>query len=196
MVAIPQLLDKLYIEGAIISIDAIGTQVSIAQQILDKDAHYFLAVKDNQEALNEQIIDAFRYNKPVDAATQMDADHGRIEIRDCRILNADTIEDKDIMNRWPGLKTLIEVTSTVDYGDHIATTVRRYISDEYFLKAANFNMLARGHWSIENPLHWNLDVNFLEDACRARKGFAAVNLSTIRKLAMQITKEHLLIELN
>lgn len=167
-----------------ISIDVIGTQVSIAQHILDKDAHYFLAVKDNQEALNEQIIDAFRYNKPVDAATQMDADHGRIEIRDCRILNANTIEDKDIMNRWPGQKTLIEVTSTVDYGDHIATTVRRYISDEYFLKAAYFNMLARGHWSIENPLHWNLDVNFLEDSCRARKGFAAVNLYTIRKLSM------------
>ena len=99
IVAIPQLLDKLDIEGAIISIDAIGTQVSIAQHILDKDAHYFLAVKDNQGALNEQLIDAFRYNKPVDTATQMDADHGRIETRDCRILNAESIEDKEIMNR-------------------------------------------------------------------------------------------------
>ena len=191
IVAIPQLLDKLDIEGAIISIDAIGTQVSIAQHILDKDAHYFLAVKDNQGALNEQLIDAFRYNKPVDTATQMDADHGRIETRDCRILNADSIEDKEVMSRWPGLKTLVEVTSTVDYGDHVATTVRRYISDEDYPKAAYFNMLARGHWSIENQLHWNLDVNFLEDACRARKGFAAVNLSTIRKLAMQIIKEHI-----
>jgi len=66
----------------------------------------------------------------------MYAGHGRIETRDCRILKADTIEDKDVMRRWPGLKTLIEVTSTVDYGDHIATTVRRYISDEDFPKAA------------------------------------------------------------
>lgn len=120
----------------------------------------------------------------------MDADHGRIETRDCRILDAGAIGDKDVLNRWPGLKTLIEVTSTVDYGDHIATTVRRYISDEDFPMAAYFNMLARGHWSIENQLHWNLDVTFLEDACRTRKGFAAVNLSTIRKLAMQIIKEH------
>ncbi len=190
IVAIPLLLDKLDIEDAIISIDAIGTQVNIAQNILDKKAHYFLAVKDNQGALNEQVTDAFRYNRPVDTATQMDAGHGRIETRDCRILKADIIEDKDVMRRWPGLKTLVEVTSTVDYGDHTATAVRRYISDEDFPKAAYFNMLARGHWSIENQLHWNLDVNFLEDACRARKGFAAVNLTTIRKLAMQIIKEH------
>jgi predicted transposase YbfD/YdcC len=190
IVAIPQLLEKLDIEGAIISIDAIGTQVNIAQNILDRKAHYFLAVKDNQGALNEQVIDAFRYNKPTDSASQMDAGHGRIETRDCRILNADTIEDKDVLARWPGLKTLVEITSTVDYGDHTATSLRRYISDEDFPKAAYFNMLARGHWSIENQLHWNLDVTFLEDACRARKGHAALNLSTIRKLAMQIIKEH------
>ncbi len=190
IVAIPQLIEKPDIEGAVISIDAIGTQVKIAQDILDKNAHYFLAVKENQGAMNEQIIDAFRYNKPVDSASQMDADHGRIETRDCRILNADAIEDKDVLARWPGLKTLIEVTSTVDYGNRTATAVRRYISDEDYPKAAYFNMLARGHWSIENQLHWNLDVTFLEDACRARKGYAALNLSTIRKLAMQIIKEH------
>ena len=190
IVAIPQLIEKPDIEGAVISIDAIGTPVNIAQDILDKNAHYFLAVKENQGAMNEQIIDAFRYNKPVDSASQMDADHGRIETRDCRILNADAIEDKDVLARWPGLKTLIEVTSTVDYGTRSATAVRRYISDEDYPKAAYFNMLARGHWSIENQLHWNLDVTFLEDACRARKGYAALNLSTIRKLAMQIIKEH------
>ena len=80
----------------------------------------------------------------------MDADHGRIETRDCRIPNADTIGDKEVKNRWPGLRTLVEITSTVDYGDHIATMVRRYISDENFPKATYSNMLARGHRSIEN----------------------------------------------
>lgn len=186
--AIPQIIDKLDIDGAVVSIDAIGTQVNIAQDILDKNAHYFLAVKENQGALNEQIIDAFRYNKPLDTATQMDAGHGRIETRDCRILDVSTIEDKEVSGRWPGLKTLVEITSTVDYGDHTAKTIRRYISDEDFPKAAYFNMLARGHWSIENQLHWNLDVTFKEDACRARKGYAAQNLSTIRKLALQVVK--------
>jgi len=140
--------------------------------------------------LNEQITDAFRYNKPLDTATQMEADHGRIETRDCRILDVSAIEDTDVSARWPGLKTLVEITSKVDYGDHTAKTVRHYISDEDFPKAAYFNMLARGHWSIENQLHWNLDVTFKEDASRARKGYAAQNLSTIRKLALQVVKGH------
>ena len=188
IVAIPQIIDKLDIDGAVVSIDAIGTHVNIAQDILDKNAHYFLAVKENQGALNEQIVDAFRYNKPLDTATQMEADHGRIETRDCRILDASVIEDKEVSGRWPGIKTLVEITSTVDYGDHTAKTIRRYISDEDFPKAAYYNMLARGHWSIENQLHWNLDVTFKEDACRPRKGYAAQNLSTIRKLALQVVK--------
>jgi len=188
--AIPQIIDRLDIDGAVVSIDAIGTQVNVAQEILDKGAHYFLAVKDNQGALNEQITDAFRYNKPLDTATQMEADHGRIETRDCRILDVSAIEDTDVSARWPGLKTLVEITSKVDYGDHTAKTVRHYISDEDFPKAAYFNMLARGHWSIENQLHWNLDVTFKEDASRARKGYAAQNLSTIRKLALQVVKGH------
>lgn len=190
IVAIPQLIEKLDIEEAIVSIDAIGTQVNIAQDILDRKAHYFLAVKENQGALNEAITDAFRYNKPLDTASQMEADHGRIETRDCRILDVCAIEDKEVSDRWPGLKTLVEIKSTVDYGDRTAETIRYYISDENFPKAAYFNMLARGHWSIENQLHWNLDVTFKEDASRARKGYAAQNLSAIRKLAMQIIKGH------
>lgn len=194
IVAIPRLLDKLDIENAIISIDAIGTQVSIAQHILDKKAHYFLAVKENQGALREAIIDAFKHKTPFDTSEQMDADHGRIETRACRIIKASDIDDPigvEAVSRWPKLTTLIEVTSRVDHGDHVTQAKRLYISDEDFPKAAYFNMLARGHWSIENQLHWNLDVTFLEDACRARKGFAAINLSTIRKLAMQIIKEHI-----
>lgn len=188
IVAIPQLIEKLDIEGAVVSIDAIGTQVNIAQDILDKNAHYFLALKDNQGSLNEAVTDAFKYNEPMDSASQMEADHGRIETRDCRILDVSAIEDKEVSARWPGLKTLVEITSTIDYGDHTATTVRRYISDEDFPKAAYFNMLARGHWSIENQLHWCLDVVFKEDASRARRNYAPRNLSAIRKLALQIIK--------
>lgn len=188
--AIPKLLEKMDLEEAVVSIDAMGTQVSIAQDIIDKKAHYFLAVKENQKALYEAVTDAFRFNKPNDEATQMDADHGRIETRKCRILKASCIEDDDIAGRWPGLRTIAEITSIVDYGDRTATTTRYYISDENFTMAAYYNMLARGHWTIENNLHWHLDVTFLEDACRARKGYAARNLSAFRKLALQIVKGH------
>ena len=96
IVAIPKLIDKLDIEGAVVSIDAIGTQVNIAQKILDAGANYFLAVKDNQGALSEAVIDAFKYNKPIDSATQPEADHGRIETCDCRILSPDVIEFKEV----------------------------------------------------------------------------------------------------
>lgn len=99
IVTIPQIIEKLDIEGAIVSIDAIGTQVDIAQGILNKKAHYFPAMKENQGALNEAIIDAFRYNKPVDTAIQMEADHDRIETHDCRILDVEAIEDKEVTKR-------------------------------------------------------------------------------------------------
>lgn len=139
---------------------AIGIQLNIAQGILDKKAHYFFAVKGNQGALNEQIVDVFRYNEPLDTVTQMQVHQGRIETHDCRILDVSAIGDTEVSGRWPGLKTLVEITLTVEYGDHTAKTVRRYISDEDFPKAIYFNMLTRGHWSIENQLHWNPDVTF------------------------------------
>ena len=190
--AIPQLLDKINIEGAIVTIDAIGTQVNIAQQILDKMAHYLLAVKENQKALYEAVTDAFRFNKPMNESTEMSDGHGRLETRTCRILPAEKIEDEQTRLRWPQLTTLVEILSEVTNKATGETTVtkRYYISDEDFPKAAYFNMLARGHWEIENQLHWMLDVNFLEDDCLARTMNAAQNLSTIRKLALQVAKDY------
>lgn len=189
--AIPRLLERLDITNAVVSIDAIGTQVEIADQIIKGHGNYFLAVKDNQPALSEAVKDAFKYNRPISEASQMEADHGRIETRDCRILDADCIEDESVSMRWPGLKTLVEITSSVERQDGQKIVNKRYyISNEDFPKAAYFNMLSRGHWSVENGLHWHLDVTFKEDACRSRKGFAAQNLSCIRKLALQIVKSH------
>lgn len=188
--AIPRLLDKLDIEGATVSIDAAGTQVEIASRILEKKAHYFLAVKDNQQSLHEAIKDAFAYGRTADSSSEMECDHGRIEERSCRIAGADMIEDEAVRGRWPGLKTIVEITSAVTVGDESVTSVRHYISDEDYPRAAYYAMLARGHWGIENQLHWHLDVTFHEDACRARKGYAALNLSTLRKLALQIVRAH------
>ena len=147
-------------------------------------------VKDNQPALMGAVEDAFLFNKSSDYASQMECGHGRIETRECKILPADAVEDEEIRTRWNGLKTIVEITSTVDYGNRTAITKRYYISDEDYPKAAYYNMLARGHWTIENNLHWMLDVTFKEDASRARKGYAAENLSLVRKLALQIVKQH------
>lgn len=142
--AIPEVLDKIDVEGAVVPIDAIGTQRGIMDKILEKNGHYFLGVKDNQPALKAAIEDVFLFSKPSDCASQMDGGHGRIETRDFRILPADAIEDEDVLSRWSGMKTIAEIVSSVDYGDRTAVTKRYYISDEDYPKAAYYNMLARG----------------------------------------------------
>lgn len=122
---------------------------------------------------------------------ELDSGHGRIEECRCAILPASYIEDKEQLNRWKNLSTLIQIESIVDNktSGEKSHTIRYYISVENFPKAAYFNMLARGHWSIENLLHWLSDVAFHEDACRARRGYAPQNLSLIRKMALQCVKE-------
>lgn len=190
MPAIPRLLDGLDIEGAVVSIDAAGTQTAIAERILEGNAHYFLAVKDNQPSLREAVRYAFRCGGVTDTSSETEAGHGRVEERVCRIAPADSMEDEAVLSRWPGVRTVVEVTSTVTTPEGAASSVRHYISDEDHPHAAYYAMLARGHWGIENQLHWHLDVTFKEDACHARKGFAAQNLSTVRKLALQIAKAH------
>lgn len=187
--AIPRLLDRLDIEGAVVSIDAAGTQAAIAERILEGGAHYFLAVKDNQPSLREAVRYAFRCGGVTDTSSEMEAGHGRVEERVCRIA-AESMEDEAVLSKLPGIRTVVEVTSAVTTPEGTASSVRHNISDEAHPHAAYYAMLARGHCGIENQLHWHLDVTFKEDACRARKGFAAQNLSTVRKLALQIVKAH------
>lgn len=103
--AIPRLLESLDVGGATVSIDAAGTQVEIAEAILGRDAHYFLAVKDNQPSLHEAVIDAFLYGKVSDTSTEMECDHGRIEERTCRIAGAENIEDGEVRGRFSRLTT-------------------------------------------------------------------------------------------
>ena len=101
------------------------------------------------------------------------------------------MEDKEILRRWRNLKTIVKVESHtvhVSDGGRETTQTRYYISDEDFPSAAYYGGLARGHWAVENGLHWHLDVTFREDDCRARKNNAAQNLSLLRKLVLQIAK--------
>ncbi len=114
--AYPILIDKLDITDAIVSIDAMGCQTSVVEKILEKKGHYFLAVKDNQKYLHEAVIEAFKYNQPMNEATEMESDHNRIETRTCRILSADTIWDKDLAARWKSLTTIVELESEVISG--------------------------------------------------------------------------------
>lgn len=189
--AIPRLLDKLEITGAVISIDAMGTQVEIAEKIVSKGGHYFLAVKENQELLLREIEDVIKFNPSQSVHSESDKEHARVETRTVSIYPASKIEDKEILGRWKNLTTLVKVdthTVHVSEGGREEMQTRYYISDEDFPSAQYYGGLARGHWAVENGLHWHLDVTFREDDCRARKKNAAQNLSLLRKLVLQVVK--------
>lgn len=190
--AIPEMLDKIDIRDATVTIDAIGTQVGTAQKIVDKGGHYLLPVKQNQKLTYEAVDDAFRFygSKESKVYEEKNVGHGRIEVRTCRILPAERIADSQIRERWEGVKTVVEITSKVCYDGDDVITKRLYISDEDYANAKYYYELARGHWAIENNLHWHLDVTFKEDDSRVRTGYAPQNLSMIRKLALQIIKNH------
>jgi predicted transposase YbfD/YdcC len=184
--AIPNVLSSLDIEDAIISIDAIGTQTAIATQIRKQKGHYLLSVKKNQDQLLEDITCAFKVHQGYDCVEETEKDHGRIDTRRCSILPAKDFLLPEHLQAWTDLTTLVRVEVCRDIKGVRTAETRYYISDENIPKASYYRALVRGHWGIENQLHWHLDVTFGEDDCRARSGNAPQNLSAVRKLALQI----------
>lgn len=182
--AIPKLLNELEIEGSTVSIDAIGCQVNIATQIKKENkAEYLLAVKKNQKGLLEEIEDGFTWRKSEKHDTNWEYDHGRYETRVCETLTAKEILHPKTLEKWTGIQTLIRIQATRIIKEKEVQQTRFYISSEV-LSAEQYNQMIRGHWSIENHLHWHLDVTFKEDACRARDGYAAENLNILRKFGL------------
>jgi predicted transposase YbfD/YdcC len=184
--AIPKLLEELDIKDSVVSIDAIGTQTKIAEAICGKEGHYFLSVKGNQQDLFDDIESAFKTHKGYNSTEEWEYDHGRFETRHCSILKANDFLLEETLGAWKNLETIIKIDSMREIKGIQCKETRYYISDENITQAAYYNSLARGHWSIENQLHWHLDVTFKEDLCRARAGNSPENLSVIRKFALQI----------
>lgn len=183
--AIPQLLDLIDVAGTVVSIDAMGTQVGIARKIRERHADYLLAVKGNQKELESGVRQTFEMEVPDSVHVWEDLGHGRIEERRCEITGSlKWIESPD---RWPDLKTLVKITSkrTMKNTGETNTETRYYISSR-MSDAAQFNSLVRSHWSIENRLHWVLDVTFREDSARKRAGNSALNFNMITKIAIRI----------
>jgi predicted transposase YbfD/YdcC len=190
--AIPVLLDLIEIKGALVTIDAAGTQTAIAAKIVEKGGDYFLAVKGNQPKLEDAVVEHFlgteRENTRLGFWESKEAKpaHGRQEVRrawvSCEVDQIQTAE------RWESLKTLVRVESTRIMDGHESIENRFYISSR-LLSAKEAIEASRGHWSIENELHWVLDVAFREDECRVRAGNAAENLSMVRQLSLSLLKQ-------
>ena len=187
--AIPELLDKLEIKGSIISIDAIGCQVEIARKIIEKEADYLLSVKGNQKDLHEEIKESFSFMHSIDHAEQWEYDHGRYETRSCKLLSAKEAFSPNLQKKWPEAKTLVEIKATRTILDVTTTSSRYYISSQDETSAMKYNAMVRNHWSIENQLHWHLDVTFREDDSRIRIKNAPINLNILRKIALQKIKQ-------
>ena len=186
--AIPQLLAALELTGTVVTIDAIGCQKAIAQQIVTQQADYILAVKENQPSLLADIKDSFRMLVAGSIDEQVDCGHGRVESRRCSVV-AD-LSLLDHAAEWTGLSSLVRIRAE---RYHKATgktehETRYYISS---LKpdAAKLNAAIRQHWGIENKLHWVLDVAFGEDLSRKRAGHAAENFSLLNRIALNLLKQ-------
>jgi len=181
--AIPALIDLLDLKNCIVTIDAMGCQKDIAEKIIEKGGGYILQVKDNQKDLKEQIEKIFNRQKTKNENVELDTGHGRIEKRICKVI--DDLTFLDGKQDWKGLKTIVLIQSEIyqKQTQKKSESIRYYISSE----EANSKQLAqdiRGHWSIENNLHWNLDVIFKEDFQLKRKGNSSENFNMILKLGL------------
>jgi len=192
IVAIPKLLDMLAIEGAVVTIDAMGCQRAIAQKILDKKADYIFALKGNQGTLRddvelftaEQKVSNFK-DTAVSRASTVDGDHGRIETRDITVIHdVDWLQEN---HQWPGLKSLVMVDSAREVGGKIERETRFYITS-LVLAASLIGPLIRDHWAVENGLHWVLDMVFRDDECRLRTDHAPANFTTIKHIALNLIR--------
>lgn len=187
--AIPKLLELLSIKDTVVTIDAMGCQTDIATAIIAKKADYILAVKGNQAQLLEHIEDEFRFGKSTKTSINEGLDHGRIETRKCSIIS--DFEFISQNNNWDKLSTIIKIESTREFknSDKATETATRYYISSLKASTEDFQNAIRSHWSIENKLHWMLDVAFSEDASRKRVGNSTQNFSILLKIALNILKK-------
>jgi len=193
IVAIPALLDMMAIEGAVVTIDAMGCQRDVAAKILAKKANYILALKGNQGTLredveifaNEQKAKGFA-DAEISTHETVDADHGRIETRKYTVIH--DVEWLQARHAWPGLRGVIMVESRREIAEKIERETRFYITSTT-LEAKLSGPMIRDHWAIENSLHWVMDMTFRDDECRIRTENAPANFTTLHHMAHNLVRK-------
>ncbi len=198
MTALPALLDLLMLKGCIVTIDAMGCQTAIAQTIIDREADYVLALKENHDTIYHEVQHLFADAHATsfadydhDAAETVDGGHGRVEVRRYwTISDPVTLAHLDADKEWAGLRSIgmVEATRREKGGAGKVTRETRYYLTS-LTDAATFGRAVRAHWGIENGLHWVLDIAFREDESRARQGASAANLVVLRHIAVNLLKK-------
>lgn len=195
IVALPQLPETLVLDGAIVTIDAIGCQTAVTQAIVAGWADYVLALKGNQPATAKAVTTLFADARATgfdhlahDAAEIVDKGHDRLETRRCwAVSDSAFLAYLDPAGRWPGLRSVVLVEAERRVGPATSREARYYLSSLPG-DAARLNAVLRAHWAIENQLHWVLDIAFREDESRVRRGCAAQNLAVLRCLALNLLR--------
>jgi predicted transposase YbfD/YdcC len=184
--AIPELLDALYLQGFLVSIDAMGCQRAIAEKIIAKKADYLLAVKGNQPKLLQAIQDAFLDRKDqIVHVEQAEQGHGRLVAQRCSVLPATGIVPE---SDWPECAVIVRIDSVRQVKGKPLGMEQRYYIASRDLAPAEVAEAVRSHWGIENQLHWVLDVTMKEDASTVRKDNAPENLSLLKKIVLNLLR--------
>lgn len=191
--AIPKLLALLDLQEATVTIDAMGCQRDIAEQIVAQGGHYALALKGNQPSIHDEVqmllgaatLDVLNA-KAASSVETVDGDHGRIETRHYMVLT--DLSNLPSTMTWPGVHALGIADRTRESNGKVENERAFYLLSEV-MPADRFGWTVRSHWGVENNLHWSLDVSFSEDKSRVRKDHAAENFATVRRLALTLLKE-------
>ena len=192
IVAIPALKDMLSIDGAVVTIDAMGCQREIARKIVDQKADYVLALKGNQGTLrddvelfaNEQKAKGFA-DTTISVARTVDGDHGRIETRNVTVVH--DVAWLQERHQWPGLRGLVIVEAMREIGPKTEPETRFYLTSSQ-LRADKLGPMVRDHWGVENGLHWVMDMTFRDDECRIRTENAPENVVTLKHIALNLAR--------
>jgi predicted transposase YbfD/YdcC len=191
--AIPELMKLLDLKDAVVTIDAAGCQKKIAQQIVDQGGHYILQLKGNQGGLHDETVMLFDqcltddcHGIAYSTAKTTNGGHGRIEER--RIWATSDVNWFAEKGKWKNLRTLIRVQARRTVGGETSSEYRYYITDLPADNASRLLELIRGHWGVENKLHWCLDISFREDDRRIRKGHGAENFARLSRIALNLLK--------
>jgi len=192
--AIPELLKILNLEGCIVTIDAMGCQREIVEEIIERVADYVISLKGNQGNLHTEIKDYLDWAERIgfkeisyDYCETLEKDHGRIEERRCWVREEiGWLEQKE---EWKNLKSVVLVEAIREVIGKEKTVERRYFISSLEANAEQSLRAVRGHWAIENELHWCLDIGFREDDCRVREAKSAENLATLRHIGINLLKQ-------
>lgn len=195
--AVPELLKLLDLAGCIVTADAMSCQRAIARQIVEQEGDYLLALKGNQEHLEEDVAALFAFQEalgvdgvPLYKAQTSERNRTRLETRTATAIALSDLEGtwSDVQQKWMGLASVLRIQSRREYQGKVGKETRYFISS-LPADAKNLLEVSRAHWGIENSLHWVLDMAFSEDACRIRKDHAPTNMATVRHIALNLLRK-------